>query len=150
MHMVLSTSEFLNDQRIDAKSVPNVIYAYTVIVDKGSSHFENDTARRGKHPQNGYTDHHLWHHWWFCSLPLCITLSERWPGESRGREDQAGVDQAYCNPVKGCLLGAFTATVLQSSSLTMIVLIGLINAGILTLKQGIGVMLGSEIGTTVV
>jgi len=32
----------------------------------------------------------------------------------------------------------------------MIVLIGLINAGILTLKQGIGVMLGSEIGTTVV
>jgi phosphate:Na+ symporter len=53
------------------------------------------------------------------------------------------------NPVKGCFLGAFTATILQSSSLTMVVLIGLINAGILTLKQGIGVMLGSEIGTTV-
>jgi phosphate:Na+ symporter len=31
----------------------------------------------------------------------------------------------------------------------MVVLIGLINAGILTLKQGIGVMLGGEIGTTV-
>jgi len=54
------------------------------------------------------------------------------------------------NPVKGMFVGAFTATMLQSSSLTMIVLIGLINAGILTLKQGIGVMLGSEIGTTVV
>jgi len=53
------------------------------------------------------------------------------------------------NPLKGCFVGAFTATMLQSSSLTMIVLIGLINAGILTLKQGIGVMLGSEIGTTV-
>jgi phosphate:Na+ symporter len=53
------------------------------------------------------------------------------------------------NPVKGCVVGAFTATVLQSSSLTMVVLIGLINAGILTLKQGVGVMLGSEIGTTV-
>ncbi len=53
------------------------------------------------------------------------------------------------NPVKGILVGTATATMLQSSSLTMIVLIGLINAGILTLKQGVGVMLGSEIGTTV-
>jgi len=53
------------------------------------------------------------------------------------------------NPLKGCVLGASTAAILQSSSLTMIILIGLINAGILTLKQGIGVMLGSEIGTTV-
>jgi phosphate:Na+ symporter len=54
------------------------------------------------------------------------------------------------NPLKGMFVGAFTATMLQSSSLTMVVLIGLINAGILTLKLGIGVMLGSEIGTTVV
>jgi len=53
------------------------------------------------------------------------------------------------NPLKGCLLGAFTAAILQSSGLTMITLIGLINAGILTLRQSIGVMLGSEIGTTV-
>lgn len=53
------------------------------------------------------------------------------------------------NPLKGCALGAFTAAVLQSSGLTMITLIGMINAGIMTLQQGIGVMLGSEIGTTV-
>jgi phosphate:Na+ symporter len=53
------------------------------------------------------------------------------------------------NPLKGCFLGAFTAAILQSSGLTMITLIGLINAGILTLRQSIGVMLGSEIGTTV-
>jgi phosphate:Na+ symporter len=53
------------------------------------------------------------------------------------------------NPLKGCFLGAFTAALLQSSGLTMITLIGMINAGIMTLRQGIGVMLGSEIGTTV-
>lgn len=53
------------------------------------------------------------------------------------------------NPLKGCLVGAFTTSVMQSSSLTMVTLIGLINAGLLTLKQGIGVMLGSEIGTTI-
>ena len=53
------------------------------------------------------------------------------------------------NPLKGCLVGAFTTSVMQSSSLTMVTLIGLINAGLLTLRQGIGVMLGSEIGTTI-
>ncbi len=53
------------------------------------------------------------------------------------------------NPVKGAFFGALTAASLQSSGLTMVILIGLINAGVLTLSQGIGVMLGSEIGTTI-
>lgn len=50
---------------------------------------------------------------------------------------------------RGVIVGALTSGILQSSSMTMVLLIGLINAGILTLAQGIGVMLGSEIGTTV-
>jgi phosphate:Na+ symporter len=50
---------------------------------------------------------------------------------------------------RGVIVGALTSGILQSSSMTMVLLIGLINAGILTLGQGIGVMLGSEIGTTV-
>ena len=49
---------------------------------------------------------------------------------------------------RGAIVGAVTSGVLQSSSMTMVLLIGLINAGVLTLAQGIGVMLGSEIGTT--
>lgn len=52
-------------------------------------------------------------------------------------------------PYKGVLAGAVTAGVMQSSSMTMVALIGLINAGIITLKQAVGVMLGGEIGTTV-
>jgi phosphate:Na+ symporter len=52
------------------------------------------------------------------------------------------------NPVKGCFVGALTAATVHSG-LTMVILIGLINAGALTLNQGIGVMLGSEIGTTI-
>ncbi len=51
-------------------------------------------------------------------------------------------------PWRGVIVGAVTSGVLQSSSMTMVLLIGLINAGVLTLSQGIGVMLGSEIGTT--
>ncbi|MBN1858716.1 Na/Pi cotransporter family protein [Candidatus Bipolaricaulota bacterium] len=51
-------------------------------------------------------------------------------------------------PWRGVIVGAVTSGVLQSSSMTMVLLIGLINAGVLTLSQGVGVMLGSEIGTT--
>lgn len=51
-------------------------------------------------------------------------------------------------PYRGAIVGALTSGSLQSSSMTMVLLIGLINAGILTLSQGIGVMLGAEIGTT--
>ncbi len=49
---------------------------------------------------------------------------------------------------RGVIVGALTSGILQSSSMTMVLLIGLINAGALTLSQGVGVMLGSEIGTT--
>ncbi len=56
--------------------------------------------------------------------------------------------RATNNPLKGCFFGALTAATVHSG-LTMVILIGLINAGVLTLNQGIGVMLGSEIGTTI-
>jgi phosphate:Na+ symporter len=49
---------------------------------------------------------------------------------------------------RGAIVGALTAGILQSSSMTMVLLIGLLNAGVLSLAQGIGVMLGGEIGTT--
>ena len=50
---------------------------------------------------------------------------------------------------RGAIVGTLTTGILQSSSMTMVLLIGLINAGVLTLKQGVGVMLGAEVGTTV-
>lgn len=52
------------------------------------------------------------------------------------------------NPVKGAFFGALSAATIHSG-LTMVILMGLINAGALTLTQGIGIMLGSEIGTTI-
>jgi len=52
-------------------------------------------------------------------------------------------------PYKGVFVGAFTTSVIQSSSITMVTLIGLINAGLLTFTQAVGVMLGAEIGTTI-
>jgi len=53
------------------------------------------------------------------------------------------------NPAKGVGLGAFFTFLIQSSSVMVVTLIGLINAGLVSLKQAIGVMLGAEIGTTI-
>lgn len=51
--------------------------------------------------------------------------------------------------VMAMLVGAGVTAVIQSSSATSVIVIGLINAGLLTLKQSICVILGANIGTTI-
>jgi phosphate:Na+ symporter len=53
------------------------------------------------------------------------------------------------NPVKGILTGATITAIIQSSSITTVILVGFLNAGLLNLRQAMGVTLGAEIGTTV-
>ena len=65
-----------------------------------------------------------------------------------GEKMRALLERLTGKAYRGVLVGAVTSGILQSSSMTMVLLIGLINAGALNLAQGIGVMLGSEIGTT--
>jgi len=45
--------------------------------------------------------------------------------------------------------GVFVTSIIQSSSVTTVMLVGLVNAGVMTLQQSIGVILGADIGTTV-
>lgn len=52
-------------------------------------------------------------------------------------------------PLKGMLVGSFVTFLTQSSSITVLTLIGLVNVGVLNLQQGVGIILGSEIGTTI-
>jgi len=49
----------------------------------------------------------------------------------------------------GVALGAGVTAVLQSSSATTVMTVGLVNAGLLTLKQAFGIVMGANIGTTV-
>jgi phosphate:Na+ symporter len=51
-------------------------------------------------------------------------------------------------PIKGAAFGAVATALIQSSSLLMVTMIGMINANLMTLEQAIGVMMGQEIGTT--
>jgi len=50
--------------------------------------------------------------------------------------------------VLGVLMGALTTALIQSSSATTVMIVGFVNAGLLTLKQALCVVLGANIGTT--
>ncbi len=50
---------------------------------------------------------------------------------------------------KGFLLGMAVTAVIQSSSATTVMVVGFVNSGIMTLKQAVGVIMGSNVGTTV-
>ena len=51
--------------------------------------------------------------------------------------------------IKGFLLGAAVTAVIQSSSATTVMVVGFVNSGIMTLKQAVGVIMGSNVGTTI-
>ncbi len=53
------------------------------------------------------------------------------------------------NRFMGCATGAGVTAVIQSSSATTVMLIGFVGAGIMTLEQAVGVILGANVGTTV-
>ncbi len=50
---------------------------------------------------------------------------------------------------RGFFLGMAVTAVIQSSSATTVMVVGFVNSGIMTLKQAIGVIMGSNVGTTV-
>ena len=52
------------------------------------------------------------------------------------------------NPIKSLLLGAGITIAIQSSSAMTVMLVGLVNSGVMELGQTIGVIMGSNIGTT--
>jgi phosphate:Na+ symporter len=53
------------------------------------------------------------------------------------------------NRFMGCATGAGVAALIQSSSATTVMLIGFASAGIITLQQAVGVVIGANIGTTI-
>ncbi len=53
------------------------------------------------------------------------------------------------NPFKGVITGLSITSVIQSSSATTVMTVGFVNAGLLTLSQAVGVIMGANIGTTV-
>ncbi len=59
------------------------------------------------------------------------------------------LERATRYPVVAVILGATTTALIQSSSATTVLVIGFVNAGLMTLKQGVSVIMGANIGTTI-
>ena len=53
------------------------------------------------------------------------------------------------NRIKGVLAGAFITSVIQSSSVTSVLVVGFVSAGLMELTQAVGVIMGANIGTTI-
>ena len=74
---------------------------------------------------------------------------------STGLERAAGdklrniMEKVTGNIFKSVVLGAVVAALTQSSSATTVMVVGFVNAGILTLNQAVGIIMGANIGTTI-
>lgn len=69
--------------------------------------------------------------------------------KSAGTRLKAIIKLLTSNIFMGVLVGTGVTAVIQSSSATTVMVVGFVNAGIMTLKQAIGVIMGANIGTTV-
>ncbi len=78
-----------------------------------------------------------------------ITLLRETLGKISGARVTRILEKVSNNPAKGMWAGAAATVMTQSSSITVLTLIGFVNAGLMTFSQSVNVMLGSEIGTTI-
>ncbi|QNL44547.1 Na/Pi cotransporter family protein [Oscillibacter hominis] len=75
------------------------------------------------------------------------TMSNSLEKMAGGRLERT-LKQMTSNPLKSLLLGAGITIAIQSSSAMTVMLVGLVNSGVMELGQTIGVIMGSNIGTT--
>ena len=66
-----------------------------------------------------------------------------------GDQFRKSVSKVTKLPVVGVLIGAVITAIIQSSSATSVIAISLVNAGVLSFKNSVGIIFGSNIGTTV-
>lgn len=59
------------------------------------------------------------------------------------------LDRFTTNPLMGVLVGILVTVLIQSSSGTTVITVGLVSAGFMKLRQAIGVIMGANIGTTI-
>lgn len=69
--------------------------------------------------------------------------------KSAGSRLKKIIELLTSNIIMGVLVGALVTAVIQSSSATTVMVVGFVNAGIMTLPQAAGVIMGANIGTTI-
>jgi len=66
-----------------------------------------------------------------------------------GDKMRSFLEKGTKTPLRGVLSGLLVTATIQSSSATTVLTVGLVNSGLLSLRQAIGVIMGANIGTTV-
>ncbi len=69
--------------------------------------------------------------------------------KSAGAKLKKIIELLTSNVIMGVLVGMLVTMVIQSSSATTVMVVGFVNAGIMSLTQAIGVIMGANIGTTI-
>ncbi len=69
--------------------------------------------------------------------------------KSAGNKMRSILGSLTRNPMIALIVGAFVTMVIQSSSATTVLLVSFVQAGLMSLAQSLGVILGADIGTTV-
>lgn len=69
--------------------------------------------------------------------------------KSAGSRLKKIIEMLTSNIIMGVIVGALVTAVIQSSSATTVMVVGFVNAGIMTLPQAAGVIMGANIGTTI-
>ena len=69
--------------------------------------------------------------------------------ESSSGALKKAMERVTDNPVKAFILGVLVTALIQSSTATIVITSGLVGAGILTLHQSLGIIIGANVGTTV-
>ena len=59
------------------------------------------------------------------------------------------LNKVTSNPIKAAILGTIVTMIIQSSSATTVLVVGLVNAELMNIIQAAGVILGANIGTTI-
>ncbi len=66
-----------------------------------------------------------------------------------GAHFRKSLSKATTIPIIGVAIGALVTAVIQSSSATSVITVSLVNAGVLSFKNSVGIIFGSNVGTTI-
>ncbi|MEM2124199.1 MAG: Na/Pi cotransporter family protein [Methanolinea sp.] len=69
--------------------------------------------------------------------------------QAAGEHFRSFIQKVTCTPARGVLAGTLVTAVIQSSTATTVITVGLVNAGIISFSSSLGIIIGSNIGTTV-
>ena len=69
--------------------------------------------------------------------------------KAAGRKLQSYIEIFTKNKLIGVIVGCVVTMIIQSSSATTVMVVGFVNAGIMTLSQSVGIIIGANLGTTI-